>query len=357
MNETQTILGDSVTKLLADHATKETIQAAEEGTWPDALWSALVENGMTRMLVPLESGLQPAQGQATAEEGAGATWEDAYVVLKAAGAHQAPVPLAETILAGFLLGRAGIAIPDGVVTVMEGDFKLDGGRLSGVADRVPWGRHATHAVAIVESGWGVETVLAPLDYVRLDKDQNIAREPRDRLSFDRIVVDTGWAGLPGNALRLYGALMRSAQMAGALDDLLGQSVRYANERTQFGKPIGKFQAIQQQLAVLSTQAAAVGIASAHAAARADKASSVDAAAFEIAVAKTRADDATSIATSIAHQVHGAIGFTYEHGLHFATRRLWSWRAEFGSGAEWADWLGRETLARGADGLWPYVTGR
>ncbi len=341
MNEMQTILGDSVTKLLADHATKETIQAAEEGTWPDALWTALVESGMTRML----------------EEGAGATWEDAYVVLKAAGAHQAPVPLAEAILAGFLLGRAGIAVPDGIVTVMEGDFKLDGGRLSGVASRVPWGRHAGHAVALVESGWGVETVLAPLDYVRLDKDQNIAREPRDRLSFDRVVVDTGWAGVPGNALRLLGALMRSAQMAGALDDLLRQSVRYANERTQFGKPIGKFQAIQHELAVLATQAAAVGIASAHAAARASKASSVDAAAFEIAVAKIRADDATSIATSIAHQVHGAIGFTYEHGLHFATRRLWSWRAEFGSGAEWADWLGREMLARGADALWPYVTGR
>ena len=75
------------------------------------------------------------------------------------------------------------------------------------------------------------------------------------------------------------------------------------------------------------------------------------------MAKIRADDASSIATSIAHQVHGAIGFTYEHGLHFATRRLWSWRAEFGAGAEWAESLGRETISRGADALWPYVTAR
>jgi acyl-CoA dehydrogenase len=146
-------------------------------------------------------------------------------------------------------------------------------------------------------------------------------------------------------------------MSGALDYLTSQSVAYANERTQFGKPIGKFQAIQQQLAVLSTQSAAAGIAAAHACAAADKLTIGSDAAFEIAVAKVRADDATSIATSIAHQVHGAIGFTYEHGLHFATRRLWSWRSEFGSGAEWADLLGRQAMERGADELWPYVTGR
>ena len=345
MNELQTLLSDSITKLLDDLATKETIRKAEDGEWPAALWEALVENGMTRILVP------------EAQEGAGATWQDAHVVLKAAGAASAPVPLAEGILAGFILGRAGIAMPEGVVTVMEGDFTLENGRLSGVARAVPWGRNATHAVTLVESGWGVETVLAPLQYARIEKDRSVAREPRDTLSFDHLVVDTGWAGLPGNGLKLYGALTRSVQMAGALDYLTRASVQYANERTQFGKPIGKFQAIQQQLAVLSTQAAAVGIAAAHGCACADAVTSGDAAAFEIAVAKVRADDASSIATSIAHQVHGAIGFTYEHGLHFATRRLWSWRAEFGSGAEWADWLGRETLARGADELWPYVTAR
>lgn len=342
MNELQTILSDSVNRLLEDHATKQTIVAAEEGAWPQALWDELVANGLTRVLVPEEM------------EGAGASWADAYVVLKAVGQHAAPVPLAETIVASWILARAGIAIPDGVLTLMEGDLLLKEGRLSGTAKRVPWGRNATHGVALVKSGWGVEVVLAPLEYVRIQRDQNLAREPRDTLIFERVVVtETGWVELPANGLRLFGALARSAQMAGALDYLTSQSVAYANERTQFGKPIGKFQAIQQQLAVLSTQSAAAGIAAAHACAAADKGE----AAFEIAVAKVRADDASSIATSIAHQVHGAIGFTYEHGLHFATRRLWSWRAEFGSGAEWADELGRAAMERGADELWPYVTGR
>ena len=56
-----------------------------------------------------------------------------------------------------------------------------------------------------------------------------------------------------------------------------------------------------------------------------------------------------------HQVHGAIGFTYEHSLHFATRRLWSWRAEFGSESVWAIELGRRVAARGADNLWNDLT--
>jgi len=79
--------------------------------------------------------------------------------------------------------------------------------------------------------------------------------------------------------------------------------------------------------------------------------------FEIAVAKTRIGEAVDRATGIAHQTHGAIGFTYEHGLHFATRRLWAWRAEYGSDAFWAGELGRMALARGADALWPDLTAR
>ncbi|MDO8421667.1 MAG: acyl-CoA dehydrogenase family protein [Parvibaculum sp.] len=341
MNEVQTLLSDSVNRLLKDHATKQVIVAAEQGEWPAALWDALVANGLTRVLVPEEM------------DGAGATWSDAYVVLKAAGEYAAPVPLAEAIVAGWLLSRAGIAVPEGIITLMEGDFLLKEGRLTGKAIRVPFGRYATHGVALVKSGWGVEVVLAPLEYVRIENDMNVAREARDTLTFERVVAETGWIELPANGLRLFGAMARSVQMAGALDYLTTQSVAYANERAQFGKPIGKFQAIQQQLAVLSTQSAAAGIAAAHACAAADKGE----AAFEIAVAKVRTDDASSIATSIAHQVHGAIGFTYEHGLHFATRRLWAWRAEFGSGAEWAGELGRAAMERGADELWPYVTGR
>ncbi|MBX3446606.1 MAG: acyl-CoA/acyl-ACP dehydrogenase [Parvibaculaceae bacterium] len=339
MNELQTILSDSVNGLLSDRVNKALIQKAEEGVFPAALWSEVEANGLPRVLVPEDQG------------GAGATWADAAIVLKAAGEHVAPLPLAEGILANWFLAEAGLDVPEGVTTLLDGEFTLSGGRISGEAKRVPYGRDAAHGVAIVNG----DVVLVPLSGAQVTPGMNVAREPRDRVVLKDAAAKSAKAALPANAMRLYGALTRACQMAGALSYLSAQSVAYANERTQFGKPIGKFQAIQQQLAVLSTQAAACGVITDFACAQVVKRGAD--AAFEIAAAKIRVDDASSIATSIAHQVHGAIGFTYEHGLHFATRRLWSWRAEFGSGAEWAKGLGRETIKGGADALWPHVTAR
>ncbi|WP_421863720.1 acyl-CoA dehydrogenase family protein [Parvibaculum sp.] len=339
MNELQTILSDSVNGLLAERVTKALVQKAEEGDFPAALWNEVEANGLTRVLVPESQG------------GAGGTWADAAIVLKAAGEHVTPLPLADALLANWFLVQAGIEVPEGVTTLLDGAFTLEGGKLSGEASSVPFGRNAAHGVAIVKD----DVVLVPLDGAAIEPGLNVAREPRDRVVLKGASATVKKATLPGNAMKLYGALIRSCQMAGALGYLSSQSVAYANERTQFGKPIGKFQAIQQQLAVLSTQAAACGVVTDHACAQVDKRGPD--AAFEIAIAKVRVDDASSIATSIAHQVHGAIGFTYEHGLHFATRRLWSWRAEFGAGNDWAAMLGRETIAAGADALWPNVTAR
>jgi len=160
-------------------------------------------------------------------------------------------------------------------------------------------------------------------------------------------------GVPANAVWLYGALARSAQMAGGLDYLLRQASQYATERRQFGKPIGSFQVIQQNLAVLAGHTAAAGTAAANAFRAADRGD----AAFEIAAAKVRVGEAVGVGASIAHQTHGAIGFTYEHALQFVTRRLWSWRAEFGGEGDWAVELGRAVAERGADALWPHLTAR
>ncbi|MBI4637550.1 MAG: acyl-CoA/acyl-ACP dehydrogenase [Candidatus Rokubacteria bacterium] len=352
MSELRTLLGETVTRLFTDLVTKELIEAAEKGAWPDRLWRALEEGGLTLPLVPETHG------------GAGGTWEDAHVVLRAAGRHTAPVPLAETIVGSWLLAGAGLTVPPGPLTVapVRGDERLglaragDGWRLSGTATRVPWGAAAGHVVVVTDVAGRTMVALVAAGTGRADTDRNLALEPRDTLTFDEVpVVDAARAPdrLPAHAIRLYGALVRSAQMAGALDGVLQQSVRYASERRQFGRPIGSFQAIQQQLAVLAGHTAAAGIAAEQACRAAERGEC----AFEVAVAKIRAGEAAGIAASIAHQVHGAIGFTYEHALHFATRRLWSWRAEFGSESRWAAGLGHATAARGAAALWPDLTAR
>jgi acyl-CoA dehydrogenase len=352
VSELGTLLGPTVTRLFSDLVTKELIESAEQGVWPDKLWRALEEGGLTLPLVPEAAG------------GAGGTWQDAHVVVRAAGKHSAPVPLAETIVAGWLLARAGLDVPLGPLTLapVHEDERLtlaragDTWRLSGTARRVPWGAAAGHVVVVAAGGGAPMVALVRQGAGRVTADRNLAREPRDTLVFDGApVVAAAPAGdrLGADAVVVHGAMLRAAQMAGAVESLLEQSVRYATERKQFGRPIGSFQAIQHTLAIVAGHVAAAGIAAEHAFRAADRGDP----AVEVAVAKVRAGEAAGVSAGLAHQVHGAIGFTYEHALHFSTRRLWSWRAEFGSESRWALRLGRHVAAAGADRLWSELTAR
>jgi len=348
------MLEDTVSRLFGDRVTKETIEAAERGDWQGDLWRSVEEAGLTRPHLTEAAG------------GAGGSWLEAYVILRATGRHTVPLPVAETVLAGWLLAQAGIPVPEGPITVLPEPVDataMRGETLSVVACDVPWGRVAPHMVFATtgesQTRIGLTTTSA---CTKIDQDENIAREPRDTLTFEAAAVESiRPADLPGDVVRLYGAMVRSAQMAGALEAVLAQAVQYAGERVQFGRPIARFQIIQQELAKLAGDVAASGVAAEaafHAAARwTGRSGRSEESRFEIAVAKTRVGESVQQATGIAHQVHGAIGFTYEHGLHFATRRLWAWRAEFGTDTYWARELGYQTVRRGADLLWPHLTGR
>jgi alkylation response protein AidB-like acyl-CoA dehydrogenase len=159
-------------------------------------------------------------------------------------------------------------------------------------------------------------------------------------------------------IALFSALMLSAKMAGALAAALDLSVQYTRERHQFGKPLASFQAIQQQLAVFAEEAAAANMAAAAAFRAADligRDGRGDAW-FEIACAKLRANQAARLSTGIAHQVHGAMGFTAEYRLQYLTKRLWAWGSELGNERYWADKIGARIAERGAANFWPDLTG-
>jgi acyl-CoA dehydrogenase len=150
---------------------------------------------------------------------------------------------------------------------------------------------------------------------------------------------------------LFLAMILAAKMAGALQAALDLSVEYTRQRQQFGKPLASFQAIQQQLAVFAEEAAAADMAAAvafRAAARGNPE-------FEIACAKLRANQAARISTGIAHQVHGAMGFTAEYRLQHLTKRLWAWGSKHGNERYWADWIGTRVAARGAENFWLDLT--
>jgi alkylation response protein AidB-like acyl-CoA dehydrogenase len=77
--------------------------------------------------------------------------------------------------------------------------------------------------------------------------------------------------------------------------------------------------------------------------------------FAVAAAKIRAGEAAGAGAAIAHQVHGAMGFTREYSLHHSTRRLWAWRDDFGAESVWAMRLGNIAISAGARALWPALT--
>lgn len=341
MSDVGAMLAETARRLFDDGVTPELIAEVERGAWPAALWRTVEAHGLTVPHLPEGVG------------GAGGTWEEAVVIAAATGRHAVPLPVVETMLGAWLLAAAGLEVPAGPLAVAPAPVPAGAqgdGRLRVDVPRVPWARRATALVLVLADE---STVACARDVTVTREGESLAREPRDDVRVDG-PVDAGARAVPPGTLRAAGALLRAAQIAGALDAILARSVRHANERVQFGKPIGRQQAIQQELARLAGMAAEAGMA-AGVAARAAAAGGVAAATFEIAAAKTVAGDAADAGPRIAHQVHGAIGFTYEHALHFFTRRLWTWRGEFGDAEEWARVLGRLAVAAGPERLWPLVT--
>ncbi|HZK88561.1 MAG TPA: acyl-CoA dehydrogenase family protein [Stellaceae bacterium] len=345
------IITDTATRIFQDLCEAETVNQAEKGEWPAALWDALEESGLPLTWVPDAFG------------GAGAEIADGFAVLRVAGRFAAPVPLAETLLAGWLLAQAKIAAPAGPMTIApvheDGNITIAAdGRLAGRVRHVPYARDTRHIAVVATRNGQPVVALVETEGLSISPGVGLSGEPRDTVSFDgATAISVGPApGLDPAKLTLIAAAARTQQMAGALERILEQSVQFSLDRVQFGRPIAKFQAVQQNLANLAGEVAAAGAAADGAAeAISEHGVAGDIVAAEVAIAKLRVGDAAGAGAAIAHQVHGAMGFTYEHTLHHSTRRLWGWREEFGNETLWAERLGRMVAAQGADALWPFVT--
>jgi len=238
----------------------------------------------------------------------------------------------------------------------------DGTTISGTAQRVAWATHCRWALVSVGGRRIAAIDLHDGATVQITHRKDHASEPADTLVLTKArcvaVADNPLPGLEA-PVHTLGAIARSAMMVGALERVLEESVRYAGDRVQFGRPIGRNQAIQQQLALLAGDVVSARVAALVACQDAPSTVSIDCATtlFSAAVAKVRVGEAATRGTSIAHQVHGAIGFTYEHSLQFATRRLWAWREAHGSDAWWARRLGEIAIAARSAGFWNGLTQR
>ncbi|MCX2933687.1 acyl-CoA/acyl-ACP dehydrogenase [Mycobacterium sp. CVI_P3] len=291
--------------------TPDVVAEVERSGLPPRLWAETEELGL------------PLIGVDESLGGAGGSLLDLVAVAEGAGRHATPLPLVETALAAWLLASAGVVVATGPLAVVPdtSGLWLAGNRLTGCARHVPWARSAGRVVAAL----GDQVVS--IDPTRLDitPGTDLAGMPRDTVTANNIDVDVHRSDVDADALLLRGALLRSAQIAGAINAALELTNRYVRQRVQFGKPIGAFQAVQAHVVELAEVSALTDLCVQRAAIAAIRGR----ASLEIVATKSVANRNAGLATRAAHQAHGAIGMTQEYSLQLITRRLHTWRGDFG----------------------------
>jgi len=336
------IVGDTMTRILAQP--KSTVDPHDVPEWSESVWKSTGEAGI------LESLAQRASVQGGLPAAA------ALEAVRVCGEAANHLPIPEAMLANRLLSDAqlndavaplslGVTADPLRLAAVDGKWRIEGQLI-----RVPWGRRVTGVVAdAVDSSGRRYLVHLASDQWRTTKGYNLASAPRDDLSIAGPIDASTFAVAPKLSSMAAGAVARTIQIAGALQTVLAICIEHATSRVQFGKPIASFQVIQHQLAQLAEHVAA-----------AEAAADLACTCFEAShprlvtsIAKSRASEAAGAAVAIAHQIHGAIGLCEEHRLPRFTNALQSWRTEFGSEREHAEYIGREAIS--SPHLWHFLS--
>lgn len=317
----ENLLADSFERLLAQVSSPAAVRTVEEGGDPAALWAPIEASGFLDVLVPEERG------------GAGLGLADAFPLFMSAGRHALPLPFAHTVLARVCLASAGQDIPEGPITLLPSDGLLwEAATFSAL---VPYGASADWVLTTMED----RSVLLPV--AAATREGATARGGiRHLLVWNALPLESIISGPAQADIAAVSAAAHAALIAGAADRVVSMTLDYAGQRTQFGKPIGKFQAIQSQLAVMAERALVARIA----AGMACQSSNWIPQPLLAAVGKGRASEAAAIVADISHAVHGAIGITEEYDLQLYTRRLREWRLSGGAEAHWDHQVGEALLA-------------
>lgn len=362
--EISSMVADQAERFFGDFVTKEVLTDADAGNWQIQLWNEIAQAGF-----PLAY-IREALG------GIGLPAADAFALIRRAAYHALPLPLGETMLARALwqiVQEDAWTDPDPLAPWTlpvdpEGRLSLckTGGEwsISGTASCVPWGNEAQTLLAVATDESGVSHLVAlPFNADCASLHKTLANEPRAEFHLDAVRVPTDAVRpasgfIARHGLKHYCALMRCHQMVGAMQRSLEYALIYAKDRVQFGQPIAKMPAVQALLVHAAAQSAAASaatdLATLHFDASLDDTANHDFD-FVTALAKSRVGEAAGEVAAACHQVHGAMGFTQEHPLHFFTRRLWSWRDEAGGEGFWQKRIGDGVCAKGGDALWPFLT--
>ena len=352
MSENDNIIVDMSTRIFQDLCDPQTINSAQNDAWKEPLWSALEEAGLTAGFVSEELG------------GAGIEISDAFEILRVAGKFAVPTPLAETMLAGWLLSQGEIGFPGGRSLRRPSEKKdrlsIDNNNtLTGTARSVPFAREAD-SLQVARRGDEVVIALVDAASCQIANGLSLADDAKDEVTLDGVVAsEVGRAPDEFNedALFMMGALRGRARWRARLKPCwrFPLPIRKTGSRSS-----GRSRNFKRYNTTLRDLPGKLPRRSAQRVRRRMHCNvqvRLTRMYFEIASAKIRVGEAAGEGAGIAHQVHGAIGFTMEHILHRYSRRVWSWRDEFGSESIWAVRLGEAVAAKGSDALWATLASR
>ena len=313
------MFAQAIEDILQDQCTPAVVRAIEAGGSPLKLWQAIEGAGFLELLASEDAG------------GAGLALAELFPILSSFGRYTVPVPVAQTIVARALLGSQ-FAMPAGMITLGAALRREASGAI--VCSLTPYGLVADFVLARD----GDALLLLPAAAARREA-TGVHGSLAASLCWPNESAATQVPGA-GPLLPAFAAALYAALLSGAMTRVFEMTLQYCNDRVQFGKTLGKFQAVQHQLSVMAEHVAAASMA-------AEAAFHTDAAAPSLlaaAMAKSRTSEAAVLVASIAHALHGAIGIAEEYDLQLLTRRLHEWRIAHGSEAYWNVLIGNSVLA-------------
>ena len=305
------------------------------------LWSTLVDSGLSHLSSTAELQAGPAE---------------VAIVLHGLARHSSAVPIAETDLLGSWLAaiadlpRSGTD-PLTVAVAGPNQHRRQSGRVTGTAANVPWADIAEVVLAVHDTDRLLVTLI---ESPATADSYNLAGEPRNTITFDVPEADFVTVDRQvGDELIRRGAWARCVQILGALDAAAELTVAHTHNRSQFGRSLSKFQAVQHSLARLAGELERARASVSLAVAAAECGFDSPQTDYAVTAAKVALGEAVDIVTTTAHQLHGAVGVTVEHDLWMSTMRARSWIDEFGSTAHYARRLGAATMRAANAGFDPW----
>ncbi len=358
LSEEQEMLKQAARDFLTEKCPKSAVremEASEEGYSPQ-LWREMAELGWMGLAFPEKYG------------GAGMSFLDLAVLLEEMGRAALPGPYFSTVVLGGLtildIGSeeqkeeylpkiaTGELIFTLALTEADGKYKAssikleatpegDSYVLNGTKVFVPDAHIANYLICVArtsektrpEEGITLFIVDGKSEGITFNLLKTIANDKLAEVIFDKVKVpkenilgevDKGWPAVEKIIRRA--AVAKCCETLGGIQQVLEMTVEYAKERKQFGRPIGSFQVIQHYLSDMATDVDGSRFVTYQAACMLSQNLPC---AKEVAVAKAWTGEASERVTALAHQIHGAIGVTMDHDLHFYTRRARAAQVTFG----------------------------